>query len=344
MQRKKKFGIVDNREVDLYTLTNPSGMEVSITNYGGTVTSVRIPLKDGGLHEVVLGFDRLEDYLKSVHYLGALVGRYANRIAKGCFCLGGRQYNLAQNNGPNHLHGGEQGFDKVIWEAELVKREKARGVQLSYQSVDGDQGYPGNLRVQVTYWLTDDNELLFDYQGETDAKTLICLTHHGYFNLSKDDTIEGHKLQIRADSYTPVDSVMIPTGELRCVKDTVCDLRSPQELGKILKAHKGQLLAGGFDHNFVLNADKSTPCATLFAKDTGLTMEMYTSEPGLQLYTGNYLDTNPSGVSKTFPKLAGLCLEAQHFPDSPNNSDFPSVVLKPEDIYRQTTRYQFFTS
>lgn len=340
MHRQQLFGTLDNREIDLFTLKNRSGMEVSITNYGATVTSILVPVGES-VQEVVLGFDNLEDYLLSQHYFGAIIGRYANRIAEGSFSLSGKNYTLVQNNGSNHLHGGSKGFDKVIWDAIPVYADSRTGLQLNYVSCDGEEGYPGNVTVQVIYWLTDENELIINYLGETDAETVVCLTHHGYFNLSKSDSINDHTLELAADTFTPVTTTMIPTGELRRVEGSVCDFRTPVLLGSLLEGDGQDLLDGGFDHNFVMSPEAGSPCATLISLDTGLKMEMYTSEPGVQLYTGNFLGTDAKGVSKVFPKHSGLCLEAQHYPDSPNCRAFPSVVLHPGEQYRQSTRYSF---
>lgn len=341
MHHQKEFGQIAGKSVDLHTLKNSSGMEISLTNYGGIVTSIRVMRANGSVHNVVLGFDCLDDYLLSQHYIGAVVGRYANRIANGRFSIGDRHYTLAQNNGRNHLHGGDRGFDKVIWDAVVVHDGDTTGVQLSYVSVDGEEGYPGNLQVQVTYWLTDNNELKIDYHAETDATTVVCLTHHGYFNLSKSSTINGHTLQLAANSFTPVDSDLIPTGEFRSVEGTIYDLRVAKPIGSLLMDMGDELLDGGFDLNYILTGERGTPCATLFAEDTGLKMEMYTSEPAVQLYTGNFLETDSEGVTKDFPQYGGLCLEAQHYPNSPNTADFPSVLLRPGENYKQVTRYQF---
>ncbi len=343
MHKQQLFGILNNRDIDLYTLKNRSGMEVSISNYGATVTSMLVPV-DEGVQEVVLGFDTLDDYLLSEHYFGAIIGRYANRIASGSFNLSGKNYTLVQNNDSNHLHGGSKGFDKVIWDATPVYADGRTGIQLTYMSCDGEEGYPGNLSVQVTYWLTDDNVMIINYLAETDAETVVCLTHHGYFNLSKSDSIKDHTLQLAADTFTPVTDNMIPTGEVRSVENSVCDFRNPVQLGALLDGQGEDLLNGGFDHNFVMKRDQESPLATLVSHDTGLKMEMYTSEPGVQLYTGNFLGTDAEGVSKVFPRHSGLCLEAQHYPNSPNCKDFPSVVLRPGEQYRQSTRYSFSCS
>lgn len=331
------FGTVGDIEVDLFTLKNSFGMEVVLTNYGGTVTSVKLPLADGTVQELVLGFDNLSDYLSSTHFIGAIIGRYANRIAEGRFSLGGKTYVLAQNNGPNHLHGGLQGFDKLLWDAIPVYTDGRTGIQLSRLSCDGEEGYPGNLKVQVTVWLTEACELIFNYLAETDTTTIVSLTHHGYFNLSNSTSIHNHVLQLAANTYTPVGPNLIPTGKLEPVAGTIFDLREPRELGALLAE------SGGYDHNFVISTEAALPCAILFAPDSGVRMAMYTSEPGVQLYTGNFLHRDADGVSRKFVKHAGLCLEAQHFPNSPNCGVFPSVVLKPGEKYQQATRYVFST-
>lgn len=335
------FGSIGNIDVDLFTLKNSGGMELSLTNYGGTVTSIKFPLQDETLQELVLGFDNLDDYRNSTHFLGATIGRYANRIAAGRFTLAGREYCLAQNNGGHHLHGGARGFDKVVWEAVPVYADSRTGIQLSYLSQDGEEGYPGNLQVQVVYWLTEGNELIINYQAETDQETVVCLTHHSYFNLSRSKTIKDHLLMIDADHFTPVSLDLIPTGELSSVTGTICDLREQRELGPLLESQDRLLLAGGYDHNFVLSTDSDGLCAKLFAPDTGVQMEMFTSEPGVQLYTGNFLHEDAKAVSKRFPQHSGLCLEAQHFPNSPNCLQFPTVILKPGEKYQQSTRYSF---
>ncbi|NIM12370.1 MAG: galactose-1-epimerase [Candidatus Aminicenantes bacterium] len=332
--------------VDLYTLTNANKMAVKITNYGGIVTSIMVPDKNGELDDVVLGFDTLETYLEGHPYFGAIVGRYGNRIAKGQFTLKGVTYKLAANNGENHLHGGIKGFDKVVWKAKEIKKENEVGVRLSYLSKDGEEGYPGNLSAVVTYTLTNDNELKIHYEAETDKPTPVNLTHHSYFNLggAGSGDVLGHVLTLHADRYTPVDVGLIPTGELKPVKDTPMDFTTPTAIGKRIHEVKG-----GYDHNYVLNNwDESQPSLRLAARVkepiSGRVMEVWTTEPGMQFYSGNFLDGTITGKKgKVYHKHYGFCLETQHFPDSPNKPNFPSTILEPGKEYTHTTVYTFKT-
>jgi aldose 1-epimerase len=339
---KSDFGKTkEGQPVDLYTLTNASGMTVKITNYGGIVTSLQVPDKNGKFDDVVLGFDTLDQYLEGHPYFGALVGRYGNRIAKGKFTLNGTEYQLAANNGENHLHGGIKGFDKVVWNAEMVKKENEMGVKLSYLSKDGEEGYPGNLTAVVTYVLTNDNELIINYKAETDKPTPVNLTHHSYFNLkgAGNGDILGHLLTIDADRFTPVDEGLIPTGELKSVKDTPMDFTVPKAIGERIDQVKG-----GYDHNYVLNGwDGSLRLAAKVVEPlSGREMEVWTTEPGLQFYTGNFLDGTITGENgKVYNKHYGFCLETQHFPDSPNKPGFPSTILEPGEKYTHTTIYRF---
>jgi aldose 1-epimerase len=339
---KSDFGKAkEGQPVDLYTLTNASGMTVKITNYGGIVTSLQVPDKNGKFDDVVLGFDTLDQYLEGHPYFGALVGRYGNRIAKGKFTLNGTEYQLAANNGENHLHGGIKGFDKVVWNAEMVKKENEMGVKLSYLSKDGEEGYPGNLTAVVTYVLTNDNELIINYKAETDKPTPVNLTHHSYFNLkgAGNGDILGHLLTIDADRFTPVDEGLIPTGELKSVKDTPMDFTAPKAIGERIDQVKG-----GYDHNYVLNGwDGSLRLAAKVVEPlSGREMEVWTTEPGLQFYTGNFLDGTITGKNgKVYNKHYGFCLETQHFPDSPNKAGFPSTILEPGEKYTHTTIYRF---
>jgi aldose 1-epimerase len=339
---KSDFGKAkEGQPVDLYTLTNASGMTVKITNYGGIVTSLQVPDKNGKFDDVVLGFDTLDQYLEGHPYFGALVGRYGNRIAKGKFTLNGTEYQLAANNGENHLHGGIKGFDKVVWNAEMVKKENEMGVKLSYLSKDGEEGYPGNLTAVVTYVLTNDNELIINYKAETDKPTPVNLTHHSYFNLkgAGNGDILGHLLTIDADRFTPVDEGLIPTGELKSVKDTPMDFTVPKAIGERIDQVKG-----GYDHNYVLNGwDGSLRLAAKVVEPlSGREMEVWTTEPGLQFYTGNFLDGTITGKNgKVYNKHYGFCLETQHFPDSPNKAGFPSTILEPGEKYTHTTIYRF---
>jgi aldose 1-epimerase len=343
--QKESFGKTkEGTEIQLYTLRNENGMQVKITNYGGIVTSIITPDKNGKPGDVVLGFDKGEDYmsdayLKSGPYFGALIGRYGNRIAKGKFTLDGKTYTLAKNNGENHLHGGLKGFDKVVWQAEEVPGQQA--LKLTYVSKDGEEGYPGTLTTHVTYTLTPDNQLRIDYEATTDKATPINLTNHSYFNLGAGQAPDalGHILTINADRYTVVDANLIPTGELRPVKGTVMDFTKPTAIGARLAQ-----VEGGYDHNYVLsNTDGSMKqAATVYEPTSGRFMEVSTTEPGIQFYSGNFLDGSLTGKNNTtYKKHYGFCLETQHFPDSPNQPKFPSTILKPGDTYRTSTAYKF---
>jgi aldose 1-epimerase len=345
----------DGTNVTLYTLTNASGAEVQITNYGGAVVSLKVPDRNGKLDDVVLGFDTLPGYLQTGNpYFGALIGRYGNRIANGKFTLDGATYNLAINNGPNSLHGGKKGFDKVVWTASSVapSANGAVGLELSYQSLAGEEGYPGSLYVKVAYTLTPDNALKIDYTATTDKTTVLNLTNHAYFNLNGagNGDILDHVVQINADRMTPVDENLIPTGELKSVAGTPFDFRQPTAIGARISQNDPQIVFGkGYDHNFVLNgAAKSGGSAAPFlaarvvAPKTGRVMEVLTTEPGVQFYTGNFLDGTLKGKGgKVYNQRYAFCLETQHFPDSPNQPAFPSTTLKPGETYRQTTIYRF---
>lgn len=347
--QKQDFGkAAEGIAVDLYTLTNSSGMEVKITNYGGIVTSMRVPDRNGKLDDVVLGYINLEGYQKASPYFGSLVGRYGNRIAKGQFSLDGHLYTLAKNNGENHLHGGLKGFDKVVWKAQEIAGKEGVGLELSYLSKDGEEGYPGNLTVTVVYTLTNNNELKISYSATTDKKTVVNLTNHSYFNLAGAGSgdILGHEMVLNAESFTPVDQGLIPTGELRSVKGTPMDFRKPMRIGARIDQKDEQLLfGGGYDHNWVLNREKGsqrTRAARVNEPTTGRIMEVYTTEPGVQFYTGNFLDGTITGKGgKVYRKRYGFCLETQHFPDSPNKPDFPPVILKPGEKYTTSTIYKF---
>lgn len=336
-------------EVHLYTLNNSKGVEVAITTYGGIVVSLKVPDRAGQLADVVLGFDSLDGYLKGHPYFGAIIGRYGNRIAKGRFTLGGVQYKLAQNNGENHLHGGIQGFDKAVWQAKEVTAAEGPGLELSYVSKDGEEGYPGNLSVTVTYTLTEDNELKIDYTATTDQPTVLNLTNHSYFNLAGqgEGDILAHQVVINAGRFTPVDAGLIPTGALRSVEGTPFDFLQPHAIGERINAPDEQLkLGGGYDHNFVLDGQPGTlrPAARVAEPASGRVLEVLTTEPGIQFYTGNFLDGTLRGkAAKLYQHRYGFCLETQHFPDSPNKPDFPSTVLKPGERYQTTTVYRFST-
>jgi len=346
--KKQLFGkTTDGQEVDLYTLTNRSGVEVGIMNRGGTVVSIRVPDRSGKLGDIALGFDSLDGYLKDIPYFGALVGRYGNRIAKGRFKLNGVEYKLAVNNGANHLHGGLQGFDKVVWSARGVSEGPLPRLELTYLSKDGEEGYPGNLSVTVVYSLTDANELRIDYSATTDKDTVVNLTNHTYFNLTGagDGDILGHVLTLYADRFTPVDKGLIPTGELRSVEGTPFDFRKPTPIGARIDAKDQQVqFGGGYDHNFVLSSAGGSLALAARVEEpkTGRVLEVLTTEPGIQFYTGNFLDGTLTGKGgKTYPKRSGFCLETQHFPDSPNQPKFPATLLKPGGKYQTTTVYRF---
>lgn len=336
---KTVFGEVDGKEVYLFTFTNKKGSQLSITNYGGIVTSLKVPGRNGQLDDVALGFDSLQGYLDESPYFGAIVGRYANRIREGRFVLDGAEYRLATNNGPNHLHGGIRGFDKVVWEAEPFQSEDGNGLVLTYLSPDGEEGYPGNLEAQVVYRFTDKDELVIDYHATTDKPTPVNLSHHGYFNLAGTSgrDILNQVLYIDADRYTEVDETLIPTGNLQPV-DGPMDFREPKKIGQDIEKVKG-----GYDHNYVLNNEgRFEKVAELFDPVSGRVMAVITSEPGLQFYSGNFLDGSITGKKGiVYTKHSGLCLETQHFPDSPNRPEFPDVILRPGEEYEYTTIYRF---
>jgi aldose 1-epimerase len=343
---RSAFGkTADGTPVDLYVLTNAAGMKAKIITLGGIVTELLVPDRDGKLGDVVLGFDNLDGYLAGHPYFGAIVGRVANRIAKGKFKLDGKEYALAVNNGPNALHGGLKGFDKVVWKAEPVEHADGPGLKLSYRSPAGDEGYPGNLDVTVTYTLTNRNELKIDYTATTDQATPVNLSNHSYFNLAgpASGTILDHELMLGAAQYTPVDDTLIPTGEIKPVTGTALDFTKPTAIGARIDQLSGD--PGGYDHNFALHkrgARTLTLAARVTEPKTGRILEMFTSEPGVQFYTGNFLDGKTKGKGDTvYKKQQGFCLEAQHFPDSVNHPNFPSVILRPGKTYRQTTVYKF---
>ncbi|MGH8501464.1 MAG: aldose epimerase family protein [Gammaproteobacteria bacterium] len=346
--KKQAFGkTADGAPVELYTLTNRQGAEARIMTYGGIVVSLKVPGRDGKLGDVVLGYDHLAGYLRDNPYFGALVGRYGNRIANGRFTLDGRTYRLATNNGENHLHGGIKGFDKVVWKAQEISRGDGVALQLSYLSPDGEEGYPGNLHATVVYTLTDDNALRIDYSGTTDKPTIVNLTQHSYFNLAGagQGDILGHELMLDANRFTPVDEGLIPTGELRSVEGTPMDFTTSTPIGARIDQKNRQLEFGlGYDHNWVLNnsGGKLSLAARVFEPGSGRVMEVFTTEPGIQFYSGNFLDGSITGKGgKVYRHRYGFCLEAQHFPDSPNKPDFPSTVLAPGEEYKQTTVYRF---
>jgi aldose 1-epimerase len=345
--QKSDYGkTADGKAVDLYTLTNAKGMKAKVMTYGAILTELDAPDKDGKFGDVTLGFDDLKGYLGEHPYFGATVGRVANRIAKGKFTLDGHEYKLATNNGPNALHGGIKGFDKVVWKAEPVETKHGAAVKFTYVSPDGEEGYPGTLTASVTYTLTDDNELQLDYTATTDKATPVNLTNHTYFNLAgpASGDILGHELMLAADKYTPEDDTLIPTGKIEPVKGTPLDFTAPHKIGERIGDLKGD--PGGYDHNFVLRGGDKGPAlaARVTEPKTGRVMEMYTTEPGVQFYSGNFLDGKVKGKDGVaYKKNQGFCLEAQHYPDSVNHADFPSMILKPKDTYTQTTIYKFST-
>ncbi|MEP7271245.1 MAG: aldose epimerase family protein [Acidobacteriota bacterium] len=349
MLKKESFGkTADGHNVDLYTGRNSNGVEVKIATFGGIVTSIKVPDRNGKFEDVVLGFDKLDPYLKAHPYFGAIVGRYANRIAKGRFTLGGVEYKLAVNNEPNHLHGGNKGFDEVVWAASKpLTVPDGFGIELTYLSKDGEEGYPGNLSVKVTYTLTSKNELRIDYDATTDKDTVINLTNHSYFNLAGQGNgdILNHRLMINADRFTPTDAGAIPTGELRSVAGTPFDFTTPTAIGeRISQSHEQLVLGKGYDHNWVLNGQMGTlrQAAKVVEPTSGRVLEVWTTEPGLQFYSANYLDGTLTGkAGKKYERRYGFCLETQHYPDSPNQPTFPTTVLKKGARYRTTTVFKF---
>ncbi|HEY3287482.1 MAG TPA: aldose epimerase family protein [Gemmatimonadaceae bacterium] len=340
------FGTAPGGEaVDLITLTNAHGVELRAMTYGAIIVSLRVPDRTGQLGDVVLGYDSLAGYVKSSPYFGAVVGRYGNRIAKGKFALDGKTYTLAVNNGPNALHGGLKGFDKVVWSADTVRSAHGVGIKFRYLSKDGEEGYPGNLDATVTYTLTDNNEVEIGYEATTDKATPVNLTQHSYFNLAGKGDILAHVLTLNADRFTPVDSTLIPTGELAPVAGTPFDFTAPHAIGERIGADHQQLkYGGGYDHNFVLSRSDTglTLAAVLKEPSTGRTLEVRTTEPGVQFYSGNFLDgtlTGKGGV--VYQHRTGMCLETQHFPDSPNQKTFPSTILRPGETFRSKTVWTF---
>ena len=345
--KKEDFGKADGRTVEIYTLTNRRGVEAKIITYGGAVVSLKVPDRKGKLEDVVLGYDHLDDYLKGTSYFGALIGRYGNRIGNGRFTLNGIEYKLATNNGANHLHGGPKGFDKVIWTAKPLEVKNGVALALTYLSRDGEEGYPGNLSLAVTYTVTDNNELKISYSATTDKDTIVNLTHHSYFNLAGHTSgdILNHQLMIDADRFTPNDAGSIPTGELRSVKGTPFDFTKATAIGERIGNDDEQIKFGkGYDHNWVLNGKMGTlrPVAKVFEPTTGRVLEVWTTEPGLQFYSGNFLDGSQIGKGgKAYQRRSGLCLESQHYPDSPNKPAFPSTILRKGSKYQTTTIYKF---
>lgn len=339
----EKFGLINEKEVELFTLKNTNDIEIKITNYGGIITSIKVPDKNGVFKNIVLGFDDLEsyvspEYLGSYPCFGCLVGRFGNRIAKGKFVLDGEMYSLAINNGENHLHGGLIGYDKVVWEANSFQANDTVGVDLSYLSIDGEEGYPGNLKVKVRYSLNDENEFKVEYFGETDKATPINLTQHSYFNLGDEKTIRDHYLQLNCKEFNEVDAGLIPTGKLLSVENTFLDFRNKRKIGEYFTE-----LEEGYDNNFSLDNEEGSyiKVGDLSDKISGRLMEVFTTEVGAQLYTGVHIPELTVDGEKKFGSFSGVALETQHFPDSVNHEHFPSVILRPGDEYYQKTVFKF---
>ncbi len=343
---QKPFGTIDGQEVQLFTLRNDKGAEATITNYGGTVVTLLVPDRAGKRVDVVLGYESLEAYTQATMYFGALIGRYGNRIAKGTFTLDGKTYALPINNGGNALHGGLKGFDKVIWEGRAIESEIGAALELSYVSKDGEEGYPGNLAVIVTYTLTNDNALRIDFKAKTDQTTIVNLTQHSYFNLSGEGTILDHILMIDADNTTPVDSGLVPTGEIKSVEGTPFDFRKPTAIGARIDDPDTCLQYGpGYDHNWVVNQKEPGKLglqARVVSPKTGIVLEVFSTEPAVQFYAGNFIGgTIPGKKGQVYQRRSGFCLESQHYPDSPNQASFPSTVLKPGENYSNTIIHKF---
>lgn len=342
------ISVDDFDSIKEYTLRNESGMVVTVTNYGATITSIIVPDRDGRMADVALGYDRVEDYINGLKrpYFGSVIGRYGNRIAKGIFTIDGEEYTLATNNGENHIHGGNMGFDKVVWTASATNDS----VVLTYHGKDGEEGYPGNLDVRVTYTLTDDNEIRIDYVATTDKATPVNLTNHTYFNLTGEGrgTIVDHVLRVMGKRFTPIDSTGIPTGELRSVKGTPFDFREPKRIGRDIGKDNQQLKNGhGYDHNWILDrngTDGLITAAVLYDPASGRQLEVLTTEPAMQVYTANFLNGSLVGKSgKAYEYRGGVCLETQHSPDSPNRPEWPSTILRPGETYKTTTIFKFST-
>jgi aldose 1-epimerase len=346
--QQQPFGTKDGRPITLYTLTNSQGVEIRAMTYGGIIVSIRVPDRKGQMADIVLGHDKAEGYMPNPPYLGAIVGRYANRIANGTFVLDGKTYTLPKNDGPNTLHGGTtRTFDKVIWDGEPLKGKS--GVAFSYLSKDGEEGFPGNLKVKVTYTLNDANELTIDYEATTDKATPINVSQHSYFNLAGEGNgdILSHEIMINADRFTPVDKNLIPTGELRPVKGTPFDFTASTKIGARIDDNYEQLTLGhGYDHNFVLNrkGEGMALAARVYEPTTGRVLEVSTTQPGVQFYTGNFLDGSVTGKEgHVYKHRYGFCLETQHFPDSPNHPSFPNTILRPDERFHQVTVFRFST-
>lgn len=340
------FGKLPSGEATtLYTLTNANGVVVKVTNFGGVITSVNVPDKNGKLGDVVLGFDNVDGYLKNKSFFGAVIGRYGNRIGKGQFELDGKKYQLTLNDGPNHLHGGTVGFDKILWDAKPFKTDTTVGVTLTHLSPDGDQGYPGNLNVTVVYELNNNNEFVMKYKATTDKATPINMTQHPYFNLAGGGTILDQELQINASRYTPIDNTLIPTGEIAPVKGTPFDFTKAHKIGDMITQENVQLKnGGGYDHNWALDKKSDSEWgldATFTDPKSGRVLEVWSDEPGIQFYSGNFLDGKVDGKGVNFVYRGAICLEPQHFPDSPNKANFPSTILKPGAEYNSKLSFKF---
>jgi aldose 1-epimerase len=347
--QKQSFGTREGRPINLYTLTNSHGIEVRAMNYGGIILSIRVPDRKGQFADIVLGHESLEGYTPNPPYLGAVVGRYANRIANGTFTLDDKTYTLPKNDGPNTLHGGAtRTFDKVVWEDAPLKGDKP-GVTFTYLSKDGEEGFPGNLTAKVTYTLNDDNELVVDYEATTDKASPINLSQHSYFNLAGEGSgdILNTEIMLNADRFTPVDKNLIPTGELRPVKGTPLDFTTPTNIGARIEDNYEQLVLGkGYDHNFIINRKGAglELAARAYEPGSGRVLEVFTTQPGVQFYTGNFLDGTVTGKhGHVYKRRNAFCLETQHFPDSPNHPDFPSTILKPGQTFREKAVFKFST-
>jgi aldose 1-epimerase len=344
----EEFGkMPDGQKVLVYTLKNNNGLKAKISEYGATLVSLEAPDKEGKIADVILGYSNLDGYLKGDSYYGKTVGRFANRIAKGKFTLDGKEYTLAINNAPNHLHGGPKGYHSVVWKSEVIDNKGYPALKLTYHSPDGEEGYPGNMDIEVVYTWNDDNNLVIDYKAKTDQNTIVNLTHHSLFNLKGEcnGDILDHVLTLNASAFTPVDSTLIPTGEIRPVDGTPLDFRTPHAIGERINSDYEQIIKGkGYDHNWVIDRKDTSLvlAATVLEPKSGRVMKVYTTEPGIQFYTGNFIDGKFVGkTNKPHLYRSGLALEAQHYPDSPNQPKFPSVVLKKGEVYTQTTEYRF---
>jgi aldose 1-epimerase len=344
---QQEFGVTtEGTPVQLFTLINNHGMMAQITNYGGILVRLHTPDRSGAVGDVVLGFATLAEYQSHNPFFGALIGRYGNRIGGAAFSLHGQVYQLAANNGPNHIHGGHRGFDKRVWDAELLQSGGVAALQLTYQSPDGEEGYPGTLDATVTYTLNNENGLRIDYHAVTDKATILNLTNHSYFNLAGQGTILDHHMQLHSQQFTVIDEQWIPTGELRAVAGTPFDFRTPTPIGERIHSDDEQIRHGmGYDHNFVLdNPDGTLRLGAVVEEwSTGRRMEMYTTQPGVQFYSGNMLRPLTGKGGAAYDKRSGFCLETQHFPDSPNQPHFPSTVLEPGEEYNQATLFKFST-